>query len=204
MSSESDLSGSGFTKLADGTFADTSSVDYIVNEIKDLLAIKAPSGVGEDGLQASVVDGQFTSLLSQLGSRDLVELKAELAIIKNDIQDGDLSALQAFSQRGALPALPKSPHPTSIFSSAGAPYCVVFGPGPVGLGVLSRLKALEPAVKNVVKRIDGDNLATMLENELTFALRDVRTVIVAAETLQTKATGWFAEEPTPLLNQKSM
>ena len=78
---------------------------------------------------------------------------------------------------------------------------MVYGPGPVGQRVLSTLKALEPAVK--VKRIDGNQLATMQDSELTHALRDTRSIIVAADLEKAKPSGWFAEEPAPVVSQKA-
>lgn len=78
---------------------------------------------------------------------------------------------------------------------------MVYGPGPVGQRVLSTLKALEPAVK--VKRIDGNQLATMQDSELTYALRDTRSIIVAADLEKAKPSGWFAEEPAPVVSQKA-
>lgn len=78
---------------------------------------------------------------------------------------------------------------------------MVYGPGPVGQRVLSTLKALEPAVK--MKRIDGNELATMQDSELTYALRDTRSIIVAADLEKAKPSGWFAEEPAPVVSQKA-
>jgi hypothetical protein len=197
--------GSGFKRNADGSFTDTSSVDFILGEIKTMLKPTAPlgSGKGQDpGVNEDDLSAQYSALLAQLGGKDAATVKTELTMLQQNLEQGGIDSITDFKALGASGTLSTPTPRTALYSAATAPYCVVYGDGPVGTRVIEMLKGLEPAAK--FKRIDGKSLAVMQDTELTFALRDVRTILVCTDTAASQPTGWFAEEPTPILDQKKL
>lgn len=193
-----------FKKSSDGSYTDRSSVDFILSEIRNILSAKSSLATEaiDDMIKDSTINKQFDALLQQLSAKDVVSSKTELLLLKEDIEKGELQDLGVYTSRKSLPKLPDAPFATSIYSRSSAPYCIVYGDGPVGLNLLQRLKELEPAVK--FKRIDGKSLLAIQTSELSFALRDVKTVIVAADPAIQKSSGWFAEPPSPILDKDSL
>lgn len=200
---ESPLS-SDFKRTSDGSYADRSSVDFILSEIKDILSSKSAivTTNTDDSIKGTTIERQFEVLLSQLNTKDVMSSKTELLLLKQDIERGEVQDIGVYTSRKSLPSLPDKPFTTSIYSISCAPYCIVYGDGPVGQSLLQRLKDLEPAVK--LKKINAKSLLTVQPSELSFALRDVKTIIIAADPVTPKSSGWFAEPPSPVLDKDSL
>ena len=94
--------------------------------------------------------------------------------------------------------IPKS----SIYYTSCAPYCIVSGPGPVGQRVKNLLTSLGSAAE--FRFIDGSLLTTMPEAEIKFALKSVKTVIIAGDNIPpSKSAGWFdKDEPFSVITEK--
>ena len=67
--------------------------------------------------------------------------------------------------------------------------------GPIGQKLLSILKQFGSAVQ--YKSIDAQQLTSITDSQLSFALRDVRTIIIAADNIIPEKKGWFGSTSTP-------
>jgi hypothetical protein len=96
-----------------------------------------------------------------------------------------------------------APPATVLFSQKSSPYLLVYGPGVVGQEVLKKMKKLGKSID--LKIIDGEFLGVMTEKEIEFAVRNVKTIIIAADSKKVVAKGgWFGSKekentiiPTP-------
>lgn len=188
--------GEEFKLLGGQTFVDTSAVDSVLADIKSLLALRAPSQGSDASVNEALVAGQMAALLGQLVSSG-DDMRTELTVLKRGLEEGGVEGVG----KKALGALPSAPAAT-LFSSGRSPVAVVYGSGPVGQSVLARLKALEPAVR--VRRVEARTLLALQDSELSFALRDARTVIVAADRAPSQQTGWFKDESASDMDAKGM
>ena len=87
-----------------------------------------------------------------------------------------------------------------MYSQESAPYVVVHGPGPVGQGVLNFMKSLGKTAS--VRYIEADSLAIIQDSELDYAVRDCRSVIIAADATSSGGRGGASseeEQTAPLL-----
>ena len=96
-----------------------------------------------------------------------------------------------------------APPATVLFSQKSSPFLLVYGPGVVGQEVLKKMKKLGKSID--LKIIDGEFLGVMTEKEIEFAVRNVKTIIIAADSKKVVAKGgWFGSKekentiiPTP-------
>ena len=96
-----------------------------------------------------------------------------------------------------------APPATVLFSQKSSPFLLVYGPGVVGQEVLKKMKKLGKSID--LKIIDGEFLGVMTEKEIEFAVRNVKTIIIAADSKKVAAKGgWFGSKekentiiPTP-------
>lgn len=181
--------GEEFKVLGGHAFVDTSATDSLMAEIKALLALRTPSHASDERASEAVVAEQMAALLSQLGSGD--DVRTELTVLKRGLQEGETISLE----RKALAALSSAP-PAARFCCG--PVTLVHGSGPVGQRVLEELTSLHPAVS--LRSVDAGGLLALQDAELALALRDVLTVIVAADSASSRPTGWFSEEPAPAMD----
>lgn len=182
---------------------DSEAVDYVLSRISTLLG---PSQQSE-GVQVGEKDisGLFDKIFNDIkGESDLSsqtrELMAlELNVAYASVKDNSRVTFNSPENRNAF-EIPKS----FTYYASRAPYCVVIGPGPVGQRVQEKLTSLGKAVD--VRFIDGSLLSTMADSELKFAVKDAKTLIIAADSAPpAKEPGWFDKEVTfSVLSEKSL
>lgn len=116
------------------------------------------------------------------------KLTAEINLLYEDMRSSpdNIQSLNEAQTKRLSTAIPK----TSIYSPSCAPYCIVHGPGPVGQGVIEKIKSLGKAVD--VKYIEAEYLNVMQESEICYAVRGAKTIIIAADDKQLeKKSGLF-------------
>ena len=103
----------------------------------------------------------------------------ELNIALNSVQGATISdlSLQAPESLEAL-EIPTS----STYYSSQAPYCVLYGPGPVGQRVKKTLSSLGAAVE--VRYLNAEQIAVQQDVDLKLALQEVSIVALCACVLR--------------------
>lgn len=77
-----------------------------------------------------------------------------------------------------------------LFSEKSSPYLLVYGPGVIGQEVMRKMKSMGKSID--LKIIDGEFLGAMSDKEIEFAVRNVKTIIIAADTKKIESKGgWF-------------
>lgn len=106
-----------FKKTTTGSYVDSSAVDFIVSEIKSIIALKAPKPA-EGSVTAADLSGSFAGLLEQLRSvKDEALVKAELSMLKKELQEGVFEPDDSLTVRRGLPTFPTAPFQTTMWSS---------------------------------------------------------------------------------------
>jgi hypothetical protein len=184
-------------------------------KLMSVLAPRAPdangAGTDEDASLESINE-KFKDILSSIRSSDLTErerafISTEANLLLEDArQQGGLRNI-VNSSAGRKQALELSRAKTSIYSEATGPICLVYGGGPVGQAVYAKLKSLGKAIQ--LRVIDADALGVVQESEINYAVRDARSIIVAADAKTAeKKSSWFGDktenEMSFVVNEKSL
>ena len=83
-----------------------------------------------------------------------------------------------------------TPAATVLFSARASPYLLVYGSGIIGQEMLKKMKQMGKSIE--LKVLDGDFLGIMTEKEIEVALRNVKTIIIAADSKKVESKGgWF-------------
>lgn len=83
-----------------------------------------------------------------------------------------------------------SPAATVLFSARASPYLLVYGSGVLGQETLKKMKQMGKSIE--LKVLDGDLLGIMTEKEIEVALRNVKTIIIVADSKKIESKGgWF-------------
>jgi hypothetical protein len=173
----------------------------VLEKLLASLAPKAPktlsSGSGsedEEELSVETVQEKFKNILKSLALSELSEgekafISAETTMLLSDVsQQGGLQNIGSSLATSRRLETPK--FRTSIYADTAAPICLVHSGGVVGQAVLAKLKGLGKAAR--VKYIEAESLAVMQPSELNLAVRDARTIIIAADAKKVeKKGGWF-------------
>lgn len=164
-------------------------VKYVLGELMKTLEKSAGMKNADDMASTDdmikEVDAGFAKLLSEIkGSSKLTEtqkrlLTAETALTMSDAKEGDGNAAASASASMSTDRLGENPVKTLVYSQQVSPYLIVHGPGPVGRGLVAFMKSLGSSVS--VKYIDASTLAIAPESEIDYAVRDCRSVIIAAD-----------------------
>ena len=194
----------GLEANADGTFSDRKDVKDVLAKLMAALAPSSPSAAGtatEDEITVQTVQATFDKILANVRSSDLTPMEksmlmTEASMLLDDVkQQGNMENI-AGSGLTSKQALGVYQPRTKIYSESSAPWVLVYGPGLIGQATLAKLKSLGKAVD--LKLIDANSLTTMQDSELNYAVRDVKTIVIAADSTPSKE-GW-----TPLLTDKSL
>jgi hypothetical protein len=208
----------------DGTYSDRTDVNEVLAKLMATLAPRAPSGMdsttGDDEITVASVEASFNKILSRVrDSSDLTTMEksmvmTEANLLLDDVKQQGGTENIATSGLSSKQKLNVYQPRTKLYSESSAPLVLVHGPGLVGQATLAKLKSLGKAVD--LKLIDGDSLAVMQDSELNFAVRDARTIIIAADSKPTAAKsggGLFGggggsssgeQDWTPLLSEKAL
>lgn len=77
-----------------------------------------------------------------------------------------------------------------LFSEKSSPYLLVYGPGVIGQEVMRKMKSMGKSID--LKVIDGEFLGAMSDKEIEFAVKNIKTIIIAADTKKIESKGgWF-------------
>jgi hypothetical protein len=185
---------------------DSPEVKFVLGELMKTLEKSAKmtssgasdaNAIDTDAMMVDV-DAGFAKILSEIkSSSKLTEaqkrlLAAETALTMSDAIQGDGnaagSANPANNERiGGTHNLAK----TRVYSQEAGPYLVVHGPGAVGRGVRAFMRNLASANSNSnnnnnnnvvkVKYLEAASLGTVPEGELEYAVRDCKSIIIAAD-----------------------
>ena len=200
----------GFSlKVIPGDGSDDSAVNEILGDIFKRIA-PVPRDLGEDAGVAAVEDEKLTTeavqescekLLSDIRDNSSMEPRkrnrmiAELSLLQTDAKE-DSANLRAFQESSSKLSIPTPA--SSVFDPQVAPYCVVTGPGVVGQALQTRLRALGAAAE--VRFLAGDHMNSLTDNEIRFAVRGARTILLAVDSAQsTKPKGIFDVTPPKFL-----
>jgi hypothetical protein len=194
---------------------ESKEVEFVMEELmKTLTAAAGTKASNEDGDGPSMqdVDNSFAKLLSDIkGSTTLTEsqkrvLTAETALTMSDAQEGDTNVMESADASKRKEKIGVDKVKTLVYSQEAAPYLVVHGPGPVGQGVFAFMKSLGRTVSATY--IEADSLAVIQESELDYAVRDCRSIILAADSLPSsgKGGGFFggAADSPFVVNEKAI
>lgn len=131
------------------------------------------------------LENSFENIMNALNSSKRSELEksrltAEISLLYEDVKSSpdNIQSLNEAQNKRLSNMIPK----TSIYSPSCAPYCIVHGPGPIGQGVVEKMKSLGKAVD--VKYIEAEYLNVMQESEIYYAVRGAKTIIIAADDKQ--------------------
>ena len=184
-------------------YADSRDVDAVIAEVMKLVNRRANLNNGENieitktalvesdekiGNSLNVIESSFKTIFSNLkgsetlSSSDKNTLFTELSLLYSDLKESpdNVVSYKDFSTKKLQETIPK----TSIYAESAAPYCVVFGPGPVGTALVATLRSLGQAAE--VRYIDGNALSSMQDSELKYAVRGGKTVILACDDAGSK------------------
>lgn len=208
----------------DGTFSDRSDVKEVLAKLMATLAPRAPSAMdssaGDDELTFASVEASFNKILSRVrDSSDLTSMEKSMVLTEANLlledvkQQGGTENIAASGLSSKQMLSVYQPR-TKLYSEMSAPIVLVHGPGLVGQATLAKLESLGKAVD--LKFIDGEVLATMQDSELNYAVRDAKTIIIAADSKPTAAKsggGLFGgggggnsgeQDWTPLLDERTL
>ena len=200
---------SSFITEGDGTLVPESEmVSEVMSELMKRLQQIAPGDI--DSNDASEISSDkiidiFEKIRSDINGKENIsnfakeKIDAELSIAMTDTSLG-LSNLMALNSPNYLNSItPK----TSLYYDTCAPYCVISGDGPVGTSLKNKFLEFGKAAN--VKFLDATQISILNEAELKFALKNCRTLMIAADKETSQERGWFSkDQPLSVLNEKSL
>lgn len=195
--------------------ANSGDVESILQEVMSLVATKASASAStsltassssssalkakldEEAIQSiNAIQSSFQNILAnlqdstKLTAKEKGILNAEINLIMEEVKGSTMNVVGFAESKGRLDT---SVPQTAVYSPQCAPYCVVYGPGPVGQELMNTLKGLGKAAD--VRFLDGESLAVMQEAEINYAIRRAKAVIIAADEAPKKKPngggGWF-------------
>jgi len=202
-----------FEQNKDGSYVDKTDVKETLSKLMDVLGPLAPSQYqdeveNEEILFAKVEDG-FSKILSGIKSSEMTPMERKMLITEANMiltevkTKGGIQNVGAISPNKINVNIPK----TSLYSDQAAPILLVYSLGGLGQATLTKLKSFGKAIQ--LKILDGESLTVMQESEINFAMKDAKTIIIAADAkkVETKKS-WFGggsdDEWQPLLNEKGL
>lgn len=99
--------------------------------------------------------------------------------------------------------IPVTPPATALFSGKSGPYLLVHGSGVVGQQILKKMQKMQKSID--LKVLNGESLGILSEKEIEFAVRNVKTIILVADSKKVESKGgWFGnkgnDKKTELIN----
>jgi len=95
---------------------------------------------------------------------------------------------------------------TSLYASACGPVLIAYGPGRVGQKVCAIAREFGKSAD--FRFVDAEMLTSMQEPDLKYAMRDVRSVIIAADAMEVEKKNWFGavevEAQPPVVTSKGL
>eukprot|EP01041_Mallomonas_annulata_P000212 gene212-381_t len=191
----------------DGVYSDKGDVSEVLAEIMKTLSSKTASYGSEQDTSTNDLDveGKFNKILSTIRGNDNLSVEskskviAEITMALEEVKQQSQDSPRNQERNDLETSIPQS----TTYSVKDAPYCIIYGPGPVGQNVLNYFKTLGKAAH--YKTIDGEQLSVINESELKYICKDVRTVIIATDTAPPEKKGWFGAEDVPdVLNAKAL
>jgi hypothetical protein len=202
-----------FEQNKDGSFVDKTDVKDTLSKLMDVLGPLAPSQYqdeveNEEILIEKVQDG-FNKLLTGVRSSEMTPMEKKMILTEANMiltevkTKGGLQNAGEISKDKIRVDIPR----TSLYSEQAAPILLVYSLGALGQATLTKLKSFGKAIQ--LKILDGESLTVMQETEINFAMRDVKTIIIAADAKKVEAKkSWFGggseDEWQPLLNEKGL
>jgi hypothetical protein len=179
------------------------AVDYVLSEMQKLLGGAVQKSDNED-ITFGDVTAKFDAIFNRIKDDDSISYKTKqmMTVELNIALDNVANSEDGISLTAPANSAFDVP-PTSLYYSSKSPYCVVYGPGPVGRALREKLTSLGSATE--VRYIDSASVQTMSDIEMKVAVRGVKTLIIAADNeVSTKQSGWFdREEPFLTINEKN-
>eukprot|EP01038_Epipyxis_sp_PR26KG_P013061 gene13061-17504_t len=178
-------------------------VNSILNKITKVLqpisdsSVQSTTEESKQPVNIETVKSQFNQLLDKIKSdtaitdndKRIIFTEANM-IVSDARQNLDISLKD--SANNLLSFNPKS----SIYSPNSSPVLIVTGPGIITQKVLEILAVLGKAVQ--VKKVDGEQLSIIQESELKFLVRDIKSVIIIADSMESNVgkKSWFGSSST--------
>ena len=169
----------------DGSWSDTSGVKDVLSQILESIkpvASKELGGSVED-LTLEDVASRFQKIFADIkDSSQLTEMEKRMLYTEASFTLKDAEAKDGNANLYALGAsnrLSSATFKTKIYSQTTSPVLLVCGPGPVGQKLLELGKSLGKSA--AFRFLDAEYLAVVQDSELSFAVRDARAIIIAAD-----------------------
>lgn len=174
----------------DGSWSDTAGVKDVLSQILESIKPVASKELAEstvplEDLTLEDVKSKFQKIFSDIkDSSQLTEMEkrmlyTEASFTLKDAQAKDDNAnLYALGAANRLPSA-EATFKTKIYSQTTSPVLLVCGPGPVGQKLLELGKSLGKSA--AFRFLDAEYLAVVQDSELSFAVRDARAIIIAAD-----------------------
>lgn len=206
-------------------FYESSAVNEVLSELMTTLSkLDVNSDVGiNDGLSTDSLQSKFDKLFQDVrDSSSMSDLEKRLIFTEASLLVEDRRRDTAVAASVADPSvsrlLPEQDAQsdytsfqfmnakTSLYSSACAPVVIAYGPGRVGQKVCAI--AREYGKSADFRLIDAQRLVSMQEPDLKYAMRDVRSIIIAADAVVVEKRNWFGavevEAQAPVINSKGL
>lgn len=188
------------------SFRNDEDVKSIIKELKDKMAALAPSSTNNGSVfeemdtSSAGIKAQFDEIFRRLKAQSMSE-KEQVDLLVN-IAAPDMEG----KKQPDLPTLKNDLPCTSLYSPASAPILLVHGTGPVSIRLLNIVNSFGKAAS--FRLINGSTLSFVPESELKFALRDIKSIIIAPDAASRVKKGWFGQmevvEADAVLNAKGL
>jgi hypothetical protein len=197
-------------------FYESSAVNEVLSELMTTLSkLDANSDVSiNDGLSVDSLQSKFNKLFQDVrDSSSMSDLEKRLVFT-------EASLLVEDRRRDADPSSSSSPMDaqsdfsgfqfmnakTSLYTPACAPVVIAYGPGRVGQKVCAIAREYGKAAD--FRLVDAQRLVSMQEPDLKYAMRDVKSIIIAADAVVVEKRNWFGavevETQAPVINSKGL
>lgn len=200
-------------------FYESSAVNEVLSELMTTLSkLDTNSDVSiNDGLSVDSLQSKFNKLFQDVrDSSSMSDLEKRLIfteasfLVEDRRRDTDPSSspmlLPGQDAQSDYTGFQSMNAKTSLYASACAPVVIAYGPGRVGQKVCAIAREYGKAAD--FRLIDAQRLVSMQEPDLKYAMRDVRSIIIAADPVLVEKRNWFGaiefETQAPVVNSKGL
>ena len=194
-------------------FYESSAVNEVLSELMTTLSkLDANSDVSiNDGLSVDSLQSKFNKLFQDVrDSSSMSDLEKRLVfteaslLVEDRRRDADPSSLS--SPMDAQSEFQFMNAKTSLYAPACAPVVIAYGPGRVGQKVCAIAREYGKAAD--FRLVDAQRLVSMQEPDLKYAMRDVKSIIIAADAVVVEKRNWFGavevEAQAPVISSKGL
>lgn len=197
-------------------FYETSAVNEVLSELMTTLSkldanrdVSINDGLSVDSLQSKFnklfQDVRDSSSMSDLEKR-LVFTEASLLVEDRRRDTADSSSSSPMDAQSDFSGFQFMNAKTSLYASACAPVVIAYGPGKVGQKVCAIAREYGKAAD--FRLVDAQRLVSMQEPDLKYAMRDVKSIIIAADAVVVEKRNWFGavevETQASVVNSKGL